>query len=102
MHFYRKLPITLSSSPLSASIIGSGSSQFFTITANNADPGEGFVTSVSSSNPNFIPSTTTLIFFGDPVEAGLTVTFSGTSVISGTITIPGEFTNLVIPVTGSP
>jgi carboxypeptidase C (cathepsin A) len=102
MHFYRKLPIYLVATPPSASIIGSGSSQFFTITPVNIGIGESYITTVSSSNPDFVLSTTTLIFFGDPPESGFSVTFAGTSATSGTITIPAEIVDLVIPVTGSP
>lgn len=101
MYFYRKLPISLVASPPTATIVGSGNSTFFSVEAINLDPGEGLTANVTSNNPSFVPSPPTLIFFGDPPTSGFSVSFSGFSSSTATITISGGGAQTQVSVTGS-
>ena len=111
MFFYRQpqpqLPVQLTATP-STTIespidIFSGDSQFFSIQALNVPEGEGFTATVSvfgGPSPDVFIDNETLLFFGDPLTAGFTVTYNGVFDQPYTLIVSGSGAQLEIYING--
>jgi hypothetical protein len=103
MFFYRSIetqqPVELVITPSTATI-NAGSSVFFSVQALNVPEGEGFTAIASIGNPGFSIDNPNLIFFGDPLTAGFTLSYSGFLDLTDTLVVSGSGVQLEIEIEG--